>query len=144
MVSFVTNRSPLFRLDSASNVVWRQDSLSFHHAINLDAEGQIWACVMQWERGGRHIAYRGRYVMDEKTVRFLDNSIAQIDPDNGHILSVTSCAGILRDNSLEHLILRCASLRQHNHHFLVVLMFREPLTHMASLQAMHRKYCALQ
>lgn len=106
VVSFVTNRSPLFRLDSASKVLWRQDSLNFHHAINLDAEGQIWACVMQWERGGRHIAYRGRYVMDGKTVHFLDNSIAQIDPDKGHILSVTSCADILRDNGLEHLILR--------------------------------------
>lgn len=41
-------------------------------------------------------------------------------------------------------LLRCASLRQHNPHFHVVLMFREPLTHAASLQAMHRKYCALQ
>ena len=38
VVSFITNRSPLFRLDSASNVVWRQDSLSFHHAINRAAE----------------------------------------------------------------------------------------------------------
>lgn len=106
VVSFITGREPLFRLDSASNMMWRQDSLLFHHAINLDAEGQIWACVMQWERGGRHIAYRGSYTMDHKKVHFLDNSIARIDPENGRITYLKSCADILRDNSLEHLILR--------------------------------------
>ena len=106
VISFITNRSPLFRLDARSNLMWRQDSLSFHHAINVDAEGKIWACVQQWERGGRHIGYRGRYVMDGKTVNFLDNSIAKLDPKTGHILYTKSCAEILRENGLEHLILR--------------------------------------
>ena len=54
LVSFVTNRSPLFRLDSTSALVWRQDSLSFHHAMNLDADGMLWVCAQQWEQGGRH------------------------------------------------------------------------------------------
>ena len=106
VISFITNRSPLFRLDASSNLMWRQDSLSFHHAINLDAQGDLWACVQQWERGGRHIGYRGRYLMDGKTVHFLDNSIAKIDPETGHILYTKSCADILRENGLEHLILR--------------------------------------
>ncbi|OUU15659.1 MAG: hypothetical protein CBC05_10310 [Crocinitomicaceae bacterium TMED45] len=106
VISFITNRSPLFRLDAGSNLLWRQDSLSFHHAINADAEGMVWACVQQWERGGRHIGYRGRYGMDGKTVNFLDNSIAQIDPETGHILYTKSCVAILRENGLEHLILR--------------------------------------
>jgi len=106
VISFITNRSPLFRLDASSNLMWRQDSLSFHHAINVDARGDLWACVQQWERGGRHIGYRGRYLMDGKTVHFLDNSIAKIDPETGHILYTKSCADILRENGLEHLILR--------------------------------------
>ena len=106
VIAFITNRSPLFRLNHESELMWRQDSLSFHHAINLDADGQLWACVQQWEDGGRHIGYRGRYLMDEKTVHFLDNSIAQIDAENGHIQYVKSCAEILRENGLEHLILR--------------------------------------
>lgn len=106
VISFITNRSPLFRLDVSSNLMWRQDSLSFHHAINVDAQGDLWACVQQWERGGRHIGYRGRYLMDGKTVHFLDNSIAKIDPETGHILYTKSCADILRENGLEHLILR--------------------------------------
>ena len=106
VISFITNRSPLFRLDASSNLMWRQDSLSFHHAINLDADGMLWACVQQWERGGKHIAYRGNYVMDRKTVHFLDNSIAQIDPETGSIKYVKSCAEMLRENGLEHLILR--------------------------------------
>ena len=106
VVSFITNRSPLFRLDSASNVVWRQDSLSFHHAINRAADGSLWVCTMRWERGGRHIAYRGRYRMGDRTVHFLDNSVARIDPETGHILEVHSMAEVLRDNGLDHLILR--------------------------------------
>lgn len=105
VISFITNRSPLFRLDAESNLIWRQDSLNFHHAINLDADGMLWACVQQWERGGRHIAYRGNYKMDHKTVHFLDNSIAKIDPATGHIVYEKSCAEILRHNRLEHLIL---------------------------------------
>ena len=35
-------------------------------------------------------------------------------------------------------------LREHNRDFHAVVMFREPLTHAASLRAMHRKYCAMQ
>ena len=106
VVSFITNRSPLFRLDSASNLMWRQDSLSFHHAINRAVDGSLWACTMRWERGGRHIAYRGRYRMGDRTVHFLDNSVARIDPETGHILEVHSMAEVLRDNELDHLILR--------------------------------------
>ena len=106
VVSFITNRSPLFRLDSASNVMWRQDSLSFHHAINRAADSSLWACTMRWERGARHIAYRGRYRMGGKTVHFLDNSIARIDAQTGHILEVHSMLEVLQANGLDHLILR--------------------------------------
>jgi hypothetical protein len=115
VISFITNRSPLFRLDVNGQLMWRQDSLSFHHAINLDDDGMLWACVQQWERGGRHIAYRGRYVMDQTTVHFLDNSIAQLDPSNGRILSVTSCLDILKNNGLEHLILRSGDAQDPMH-----------------------------
>ena len=106
VVSFITNRSPLFRLDSASNVMWRQDSLSFHHAINRAADSSLWACTMRWERGARHIAYRGRYRMGGKTVHFLDNSIARIDAQTGYILEVHSMLEVLQANGLDHLILR--------------------------------------
>ena len=106
VVSFITNRSPLFRLDAASNVMWRQDSLSFHHAINPAANGDLWVCAMRWERGGRHIAYRGRYSMGGKTVQFLDNSVARIDPETGYILEVHSMVEVLKNNGLDHLILR--------------------------------------
>ena len=106
VVSFITGREPLFRLDSASNMVWRQDSLLFHHAINLDAEGHIWACVQKFEKGGTWTAYRARCEMDGKTVHFLDNSIARIHPETGHIEYVKSCVDILKENGLEHLVLR--------------------------------------
>ena len=106
VVSFIAGREPLFRLDSASNMVWRQDSLLFHHAINLDAEGHIWACVRKFEKGGTWAAYRARYKMDWKTVHFLDNSIARIHPETGHIEYVKSCVDILKENGLEHLVLR--------------------------------------
>ena len=41
-------------------------------------------------------------------------------------------------------LLRYAGLRKHNRDFRVVLMFREPLAHAASLRAMHRRYTAMQ
>ena len=106
VVSFITNRTPLFRLDSASNVMWRQDSLSFHHAVNRGLNGDLWVCTMRWEKGGRYIGYRGRYRMGGKTVNFLDNSVARIDPKTGHIREVISMVEMLRDNGLDHLVLR--------------------------------------
>ena len=41
-------------------------------------------------------------------------------------------------------LLRYPSLREHNRDFHAVVMFREPLTHAASLRAMHQKYGAMQ
>ena len=41
-------------------------------------------------------------------------------------------------------LLRYPSLREHNREFYAVLMFREPLSHAASLLAMHRRYTAMQ
>lgn len=41
-------------------------------------------------------------------------------------------------------LLRYPAMRRQNRDFHVVFMFREPLTHAASLLAMHRKYCAMQ
>ena len=50
--------------------------------------------------------------MDGKSIHFLDNSIAKIDPENGYIKYVKSCAEMLRDNGLEHLILRSGELHK--------------------------------
>ena len=44
--------------------------------------------------------------MGDRTVHFLDNSVARIDPATGYILEVHSMAEVLRDNGLDHLILR--------------------------------------
>ena len=106
VVSFITNRSPLFRLDSAGQLVWRQDSLSFHHAINRAANGDLWVCAMQWERGGRHIGYRGRYVMGDKTVQFSGQQRRPHRCGTGHILEVHSMVEMLKANGLDHLVLR--------------------------------------
>ena len=41
-------------------------------------------------------------------------------------------------------LLRYPAMRRLNREFHAVVMFREPLSHAASLLAMHRKYCAMQ
>ena len=41
-------------------------------------------------------------------------------------------------------LLRYSGLRQHNSEFFVVMMFRAPLAHAASLRAMQRRYVAMQ
>ncbi|MCY1127313.1 hypothetical protein OU426_10660 [Frigidibacter sp. RF13] len=34
--------SPLFRLSACGDMVWRQDSVTFHHSVTVDAEGGFW------------------------------------------------------------------------------------------------------
>ena len=58
--------------------------------------------------------------------------------------------GLVRENGKVYLaknnnaLLRYPALRSHNKDFRVVLMFREPLAHAASLLAMHQRYSAMQ
>lgn len=34
----------LHKIDSTGNLIWKQDKVTFHHAINLNKDGDIWAC----------------------------------------------------------------------------------------------------
>ncbi len=58
--------------------------------------------------------------------------------------------GLVREDGKVYLaknnnaLLRYPSLRKHNRDFAVVLMFRQPLAHAASLLAMHRRYTKMQ
>ena len=33
------------RIDASGNVIWEQDQFIFHHGMELNKDGDIWACA---------------------------------------------------------------------------------------------------
>jgi hypothetical protein len=62
----------------------------------------------------------------------------------GIALATAANSGAMYVAKNNNALLRYPSLREQNRDFHAVVMFREPMTHAASLLAMHRKYCAMQ
>ncbi|NND76726.1 MAG: hypothetical protein HKN39_00905 [Flavobacteriales bacterium] len=97
----------LFRADSLGNIIWYQDSIIHHHSMNLDNDGNLWACsYIRDPDPAIHIGYRGLYHIDDEEKRFIDNSILKLDVTNGNKLFEKSIIEILLENDLEYLILQ--------------------------------------
>jgi hypothetical protein len=86
------------------------------------------------------------YVQDEAVVAHqMDAECHETYLDyQGLALATAPRSGAMYVAKNNNALLRYPSLREHNREFHAVVMFREPLTHAASLRAMHRKYCAMQ
>ena len=95
----------LMRIDSLSNVVWKQDSIWSHHATNLDKNGDIWVCAFP-------IVYyaTGLYKIEGRSVFYKDNYIAKIDAKTGRILFYKSITKILAENNLADYIIKSGHL----------------------------------
>ncbi len=93
--------SGLRRIDSLGNVIWKQDSIFVHHAINKDKDGNIWACTTD------PVFYAtGMYKRNGQTFFYLDNRITKIDAETGRILAHLSITQILKDNNMASYILK--------------------------------------
>lgn len=84
--------SPLLTVTACSRVALMQDSAIYHHSIETDAEGYIWA--------PSHL--------EPKTVeigsrRFLDDAINRLSPE-GEVVFSKSVIAVLAENQLGHLI----------------------------------------
>lgn len=42
-IVFTGQFSPLFMLSACGELIWRQDTVTFHHSVNIDADGNFWA-----------------------------------------------------------------------------------------------------
>lgn len=82
----------LFRINSNSEIIWKNNDFKFHHAINLDYAGSIWACTRE-------------VVMSvDKNVKYWDNYITKVDIETGKTLFHKSLTQIFLDNNLSYLI----------------------------------------
>jgi hypothetical protein len=89
----LTGTFNLFRLDKQSKIIWHNTDHLFHHSINMDKEGNVWACT-------RKIIEFSKYIDGE----YLDDYITKIDVENGNTLYNKSVREILIDNDLAYLV----------------------------------------
>tara|TARA_Y100001978_G_scaffold120541_1_gene107437 strand:- start:1129 stop:2484 length:1356 start_codon:yes stop_codon:yes gene_type:complete len=94
------NNSPLLKIDSCSNLIFKITHDNFHHSIEGDIEGNIWVPSHMYpqflpvEKVGRNIWQKQGYY---------DDAIVQLSPD-GEILFEKSVSQIFIDNGLEYLL----------------------------------------
>lgn len=90
LIGLLHETKNLFRLDKASNLVWKNSELTFHHSINFSHDSFLWTS-----------AYQNALTqnVDIKT-RFVDDLLVKVDPNSGAVLWRKSLASILADNHL--------------------------------------------
>ncbi|GAB4277825.1 MAG: hypothetical protein Kow0068_01130 [Marinilabiliales bacterium] len=93
------------RIDSLGNIIWQQDSMYGHHAMNLDKHGNIWTVAQLpfWYASGM-------YKLNGRTVFYIDDYIVNLDVETGRILKKISITDILRDNGLANVILKSQNI----------------------------------
>ena len=89
--------SPLSKIDTCSKLIFQIDHDNFHHSIETDLNGNIWAPSYPYPQS-----------LDNKKVGsdpkdFRDNAIVQLSAD-GKVLFEKSVSQILIDNGLEYLL----------------------------------------
>lgn len=93
--------SGLMRIDSLTNLMWKQDSIYPHHSMNLDSKGDIWMCSFE------PVYYAtGLYKLNGRSVFFKDNFITKVDAETGRILFHQSMTNILTENNLSSYLLK--------------------------------------
>lgn len=105
LIYSIHHATGLRRIDSAGNVLWKQDSVLSHHSTTLDAEGNIWICASiapLWKANGK-------YKLNGREVYFQDDYITQVDANTGRILFNKSVAQILKDNQMASYLLHTQS-----------------------------------
>lgn len=86
----------LYRVDSQSKLLWHNTDFLFHHALNPDAQGNVWVCG---EEIVQHFVNSNGSV-----IKYKDNSIIQVDFKSGETIYHKSISEILFDNDMGYLI----------------------------------------
>lgn len=85
--------TPMYRTDACSKLVWTNDDDIFHHAIERDDEGLIWAATHQEPVTIDHVNPK----------EFSDDSIATLSPD-GKMLANRSVSAIFLANNMPNYV----------------------------------------
>ncbi len=80
----------LYRIGENSEVLWHNTQTCFHHSLNVDADGNIWACVTD-TAGVNH--YQQSHLHE-----YRDDRICKIDVETGQILYEKRINEILIEN----------------------------------------------
>jgi hypothetical protein len=107
---YLTRYPGLHKVDSSGNIIWKNDSLFLHHGMNLNKDGDIWACTMipGWKA-------TGKYILDDRVVFFNDQTITKYDHENGEIIFHKSITEILKENNLANYILKSTEVNDPIH-----------------------------
>ncbi|MFM1874397.1 MAG: hypothetical protein RL266_134 [Bacteroidota bacterium] len=95
------NGKNLVRVDSASNVVWEQNTIWPHHSKELDSDGNIWLSTYP-----AIFQFTGEYRVNGRSFYFKDEFLTKVDAATGEILFQKSIADILRENGLSSYLLK--------------------------------------
>lgn len=88
--------SCLFRLDKNSNLLWQNDSIVVHHALNLSHDGNIWVC------GKKEVYTKNSHSYNYTS--FNDDAIFKVDVDTGEILFQESISNIFVRNGYHNIV----------------------------------------
>lgn len=100
----------LFRIDSTNKIIWKNDSLIVHHGMNLDQDGNLWACtqVPGWKA-------TGKYTLDGQDVYYNDYTVTKYDINSGKILFHKSITEILKEHNMANYVLKTAQPKEPIH-----------------------------
>ena len=96
--------SPMKRIDTSGNVIWEQGQFMFHHGMELNKDGDIWACA----RKGESVLVMCK--IEDRTNYYLDYTIAKLDIETGEVLFYKTVSEILKENNLSNYILKARTI----------------------------------
>lgn len=99
----------LIKIDSSGNMIWKRDKLVYHHGMNLNKDGDIWACSIMPGKP------TGNYILGGKKVFYNDYTITKIDNETGKTLFHKSITEILKENNLSNYVLKTANPKEPIH-----------------------------
>ncbi|MEO7990617.1 MAG: arylsulfotransferase family protein [Chryseolinea sp.] len=91
----------LYKLDANSKVIWKNDSLMFHHSSELDYEGNLWSPTTI---GNGSLNLNSKLKNFGSELTFRDDAITKVDPATGKILFSKSVSEILLENNYPALV----------------------------------------
>jgi len=89
--------SPLFKINSDSELEWVKEDVKYHHSAEEDIDGNIWICVgyYPYKIEGRYTGYNVN--------SFRDDGIRKLSPE-GDILFDKSLSELFIENKMEYLL----------------------------------------
>ena len=97
--------SGITKVDKFGSFLWSQDSIIHHHSVNKDKDENIWVCSYLREPK-KHIYFKGKYILNDNEIKFIDNQITKLDASTGQIIFHKSIMELLKENNLMNLILK--------------------------------------